>query len=170
MNVIEQAEALCKNRVPDELTSGECECCNLLPDLVAECKRLEAEAQDYHDQKEAALSQLVRERQELQAEAARWQKVAVEEHAKVLCAARLSVCCRYSDIDEATMVEEVTDEDRQQAAAALGNPRAWLMNEERIKALDEALNAMEWVDKKDSGFGLEDERAVLQAMLVEAGQ
>ena len=127
----------------------------LLPELIEEIKR----------QRERA--------QKAEAEAARWQAVAKEEHAKVLCAARLSVCCHYDDIDEATMIEEVTDEDRQQAAAALGcSPRAWLMTPERIKALDRAARFIAWADH--AGHLRENiatrDADILRAMLAEVKQ
>ena len=134
---------------------------HLLPDLLAECKRLEAEAQDYHDQKEAALSQLVRERQELQAEAARWQAVAVRERAKNLV------------LNGGAEVYHPSRECMERAAAALGcQPRAWLMSEERIKALDRAARFIAWADhaghlKDDAASGDAD---IIQAMLAEAKQ
>ena len=76
MNVIDQAESLCKNRVPDELTAGECECCNILPDLVAECKRLQEDNHNMETLNAALLENGndLRERaQKAEAEAARWQ-------------------------------------------------------------------------------------------------
>lgn len=108
--------------------------------LDGEVKRLEAEAQDYHDQKEAALGQLVRERQELQAEAARWQAAAVEERAIRIWYNVDKHPEQYSWLDA---MKKDKDRYRQQAAAALGQPRAWPMNKERIKALEAALSILE---------------------------
>ena len=219
MNVIEQAEALCKNRVPDELTSGECECCNLLPDLVAECKRQQERAASYSMELAAAGEIAAIRERKLEAEAARWQALRPEvqifaeamerklrendhkggwddmpsrwlrgrlagevrelEAAIAAYIDKIDICNREQDLsksrqailsecaDIANFAMMIADNCKSLvAAAALGNPRAWLMTEKRIKALQDATDQI-----TGESIGVRRETlAAIQAMLAEAGQ
>ena len=163
-DILERAEALCGDTYRYEETTEDTDGtlrnlvdrANILPEMVAECKRQ-------------------------QAEAARWQAVAVEEWIKndmgkrgpdLECRfaaehaqaghPRCVYCEETDDYRDCPMLELFT----KRAAAALGSkPRAWLMTGGRIKAMYSVLR-----------FGTqmlpceEDEYNVLLTMLEEAKQ
>ena len=102
--------------------------------------------------------------EKFQAEAARWQAVAIRERAII-------IHIGYGDIEIVP-----SGDDQEIAAADLGcNPRAWLMSGERIKALEVMGNLRTEILCPECGawMGIDDMKpymAVLRAMLVEAGQ
>ena len=128
----------------------------------AECQRLREDNCNLATLNES----LMEDGNALRAEAARWQAVAERE-----CARRL--CSEESGLDWETMSSGHVIHFHNRAAAALGcQPRAWLMSEERIKALDRAARFIAWADhaghlKDDAASGDAD---IIQAMLAEAGQ
>ena len=165
MNVIDQAESLleisnCSARA-EEFRKG---AADLLPGLVAECKRLNEAAQKGNALVEELMgncNQLRSRAQIAEAEATRWQAAAIRERAII-------IHIGYGDIEV-----EPSGDDLEIAEADLGSsPRAWLMSEERIKALDRAARFIAWADhaghlKDDAASGDAD---IIQAMLAEAGQ
>ena len=124
----------------------------------AECQRLREDNCNLATLNES----LMEDGNALRAEAARWQAVAVEERAKSI----------YYDPDEETgqrptfawedLADDAADVIREQAAASLGQPRAWLMTGERKDALNSVI--------RDSFEITEEEIETLRAMLAEAGQ
>ena len=126
--------------------------------LLAECQRLREDNCNLATLNES----LMEDGNALRAEAARWQAVAVEERAKSI----------YYDPDEETgqrptfawedLADDAADVIREQAAASLGQPRAWLMTGERKDALNSVI--------RDSFEITEEEIETLRAMLAEAGQ
>ena len=111
---------------------------------------------------------------EARAEAARWQAVAVAREANYIqnihCAA-----CRDSEC-EGCEYDLSREECLKQAAAALGcSPKAWLMSEERIKALEWAVHFAE-EERKWSGAPIDKDigwnpiEKTLRAMVEEAKQ
>ena len=113
--------------------------------------------------------------EEARAEAARWQAVAVEERFKNMLlldddgqkfqAAGIKQCpktCYDCEDDCDPSWCPSADFWRRQAAAALGQPRAWLMTNERKDAINSVL--------RDSFEVTDEEMDVIRAMQAEAGQ
>ena len=140
------------------------EAAKTLPDLLAECKRQKDEGQQA-DEKIHQLIFALRHKESLlddaNAKAARRQAAAIRERAII-------IHIGYGDIEI-----EPSGDDLEIAAAALGcSPRAWLMTEERIKALDRAARFIAWADHAGHlrGDVASNDAEIIRSMLAEAKQ
>lgn len=159
-DILERAEALCGDTYRYEETTEDTDGtlrnlvdrANILPELIAECKRQ-------------------------QAEAARWQAVATEERCKVIMLIeKLKDVANHADWQTRGLSKTHDEYIKQaaeelQAAAALGcKPRAWLMNEERKTAIQSVMShAVDGTLWKSNDDYLRDIN-VIRAMLEEAKQ
>lgn len=142
-DLIEQAEALCRQLENGELHWQAYK--QIMPQLVAEIKRLQAQVENCHAAKnlharrsEKLQEQLVakddllaqnqitiqmhhRNVLELQKELATWQKIAIDEHTKYLAASHCTTLVVHSDAIEGTMrmIEDHIPVFREQAAKEL---------------------------------------------------
>ena len=163
MSPMEAAEELLdaekqKNRGPMWLSGAAMQ---LLPGLVAECKRQQERA----EKAEGAAQEMWNAQHTLEAEAARWQVVAQEERKQTIMAT-FARPPGWSD-------EQVEKECSGRAAASLGQPKAWLIDEKRELAIERAAELLEVLLEEPRGNeknGYVEDLPVLRAMLTEAKQ